>query len=848
MKEGAFICPGCDFILDASFLGDDITDDEQEQRANTTALNRTVGKAKHKPWQQQEKVDFGEDAMILGDVNPHAAEVRSFQSNDAGVSQREVTQARFYIGGAVAELMNPDAIPEVATDSAGQRIRVTPFERHVLSFINGKRSVGRIQKKAAMEDSEFKTALALLADKGFVRLKGYKKPGAGSGAAEGSMASAKSAGRGRLMSERAPSSTSAAAPPSSSTALSPSSSPSSSPIRAAAPEPERTVLVSMEHVQALAQAPDALPSIMHSWSDGEVELASGTRQRPSARKSGGDAAVTSNSDVDPPPNLQAPLPAPETATLAPRVKASVKRAAAVDDRRALPTRNVELSGLSLAPEKRRFAALKDEEQLNDDDWSKFDNGSSVFAHSAGPTQPRSAAERVTVGEDGDVPGSLKVGAPAAVDHPAAGLPPEIQEADDFDAGAAATGVRSSVTSALKDPTGLGDCVPRDLDIDGAPLDVDAADILGSIGHEEEEEEEEEDEEDEEDEEEGKAEAEPDVAGRAPPSPQLTQRSTHDDGGGELPAVDIASLPTGPIPRHGPLEDDLVRPTLLHPAQRVITLPSDALMALPEPERPSTNAAPTAALPLSSAVAVQPAVQTPPALVALPGQGLEVGQGQGSKPMPLPGQTLVTPESPGFGAIPKMLVRPAPPRPSASSSIPFELRKKAERIYEQAVKDKASGRSASALMNAKLAMNFDPSVAEYKTLFDELDAAQKGKPKVRGPQAREVVFFEQASEAEGRGDYAKAVKFLEEAIAVNPRAAALYNRIGVVLSVRLQRHDEALAHLKKAVELEPGSMVYMNNFSKVAASMESVLEKNPDRGKKGTGDEKIAIKKMRPPKF
>ena len=84
--------------------------------------------------------------------------------------------------------------------------------------------------------------------------------------------------------------------------------------------------------------------------------------------------------------------------------------------------------------------------------------------------------------------------------------------------------------------------------------------------------------------------------------------------------------------------------------------------------------------------------------------------------------------------------------------------------------------------------------------------------------------------------------------MNPRAAALYNRIGVVLSVRLQRHDEALAHLKKAVELEPGSMVYMNNFSKVAASMESVLEKNPDRGKKGTGDEKIAIKKMRPPKF
>jgi hypothetical protein len=86
--------------------------------------------------------------------------------------------------------------------------------------------------------------------------------------------------------------------------------------------------------------------------------------------------------------------------------------------------------------------------------------------------------------------------------------------------------------------------------------------------------------------------------------------------------------------------------------------------------------------------------------------------------------------------------------------------------------------------------------------------------------------------------------------VNPKAAALYNRLGVVLSIRLKRHDEALAHLKRAIELEPGSIVYMNNFSKVTGLLESVLEKDPKaRKKKGQGDDqKVEIKKMRPVKF
>ena len=91
--------------------------------------------------------------------------------------------------------------------------------------------------------------------------------------------------------------------------------------------------------------------------------------------------------------------------------------------------------------------------------------------------------------------------------------------------------------------------------------------------------------------------------------------------------------------------------------------------------------------------------------------------------------------------------------------------------------------------------------------------------------------------------------LEQAIAISPRAGALYNRLGVVLSIRLKRHEEALAHLKKAIELEPGSLVYMNNFSKVTGLLESVIERGPRKKEKGgLKDEPIAVKKIRPKMF
>jgi tetratricopeptide (TPR) repeat protein len=266
---------------------------------------------------------------------------------------------------------------------------------------------------------------------------------------------------------------------------------------------------------------------------------------------------------------------------------------------------------------------------------------------------------------------------------------------------------------------------------------------------------------------------------------------------------------------------------------VAELPEDAMQPLPSqrlraPMQPSGGQS-----------------QQPDAPIALPGQGLVVLPPGGS-----PGTVRPPPPSSPMNRAPAPGIRPGGALPTqrlaAQGAVGFDQARKAEKIFEQALKDHAEGRLSSARMNAKLATQFDPSTPAYKDFLDSLDAVA---PKPGSVKPRELVLFEQASDAEGRGDYDKAAKLLQQAIDINGKAAALYNRLGVVLSIRLKRHEEALAHLKRAIELEPGSLVYMNNFSKVTAMLESALEKDPEARKgKGKQNEKVAIKKMRPKMF
>lgn len=153
VDESAVICRGCDFILDTQFLGDGILDEEHELRPG------------------QGGVDPGAfnlaDAVILGNIDEDS---QSFETSDSGFHLAANMQARLYVSGRSQAMMAPDAVPALAQSVEG--VRLTPFERHVLNFIDGRRPVEVIRRAAGLDEAEVKTALATLADKGVVKVVG----------------------------------------------------------------------------------------------------------------------------------------------------------------------------------------------------------------------------------------------------------------------------------------------------------------------------------------------------------------------------------------------------------------------------------------------------------------------------------------------------------------------------------------------------------------------------------------------------------------------------------------------------------------------------------------------------
>src|SRR6185503_5267343 len=94
-SDGAVICPRCDFILDTSFLGDDI-------------LNVTTGA------QKPVRVSSAGDAVVIGGLDEEVAlfseSTGSFLTADTVDVDREVVPAALYVGKSVQELMKPEAV------------------------------------------------------------------------------------------------------------------------------------------------------------------------------------------------------------------------------------------------------------------------------------------------------------------------------------------------------------------------------------------------------------------------------------------------------------------------------------------------------------------------------------------------------------------------------------------------------------------------------------------------------------------------------------------------------------------------------------------------------------------
>src|SRR6185295_15426349 len=86
-SDGAVICPRCDFILDASFLGDDILN------VNATGA------------QQPARVSSAGDAVVIGGLDEEVAlfseSTGSFLTADTVDIDREIVPAALYVGKSV---------------------------------------------------------------------------------------------------------------------------------------------------------------------------------------------------------------------------------------------------------------------------------------------------------------------------------------------------------------------------------------------------------------------------------------------------------------------------------------------------------------------------------------------------------------------------------------------------------------------------------------------------------------------------------------------------------------------------------------------------------------------------
>ncbi|MBI5493453.1 MAG: tetratricopeptide repeat protein [Deltaproteobacteria bacterium] len=581
VDQDAVICGHCEFILDASFLGDDITDDEKDHRPGKGGM-----KLGH---------DFG-DALLLGDGSGN---LETFDAGETALVHKEVTHARFYVSGASQALLAPDAIPALVEGVEPSGLRLTPFERHLLAFVDGRSPVDRLRRKSGMDDLDVKTTLATLADKGVIRMAG------------------------RLFQE----------------------APGDKP---------RATKVTWDEVSQKRRPPPPPPV------------------RGKKGKARPEPAAEATAVVAPPP------PPPPPASVSGRRKKVVDK-----------------PGARTAPPPETLTREEDARARQGSHIVRLDE---LEARRPPPAPPPSNEELATPPPT-DVAGFAAL--PLTAELPA-----------------------GAMTAALERERSAAR---------GEPVE------------------------------------EPEAA---PPPP------VH-----------------------------LREPSLVE------ELPDDAILPM---EAPPPTPAP---------------VEGPPGLLALDARGAP------------PAEEAARP------------ARALPPR--RTDGISHEQRYKAAKIFEQALKDLASGNVASARMNAKLAVIYDAGEPRYKEALDEWEKMAVAAAEPAKGKAREVELFESAQVAEGRGEFKEAVRLLEQAVEANGEVGALHNRLGVVLATRLKDFDRATEALQRAIELEPDNPTFKNNLGKVLAWAEAARDKDPKRGKKkggffsrGQEEEKVVIKahKYRPKMF
>lgn len=187
-----------------------------------------------------------------------------------------------------------------------------------------------------------------------------------------------------------------------------------------------------------------------------------------------------------------------------------------------------------------------------------------------------------------------------------------------------------------------------------------------------------------------------------------------------------------------------------------------------------------------------------------------------------------PEIPRIAEPPPMAepppAEPEKPRVVRTATTPWG--RKAEDLYEQALKDRDEGNLVSAQMNIKLALTFDKKNATFhktlKKIEEEIKASGLGDAADREEQAKG--FYKQATDKEELGDIDGAIELLEKAIAYSKQARFM-NRLGVIIAMSQGDLEAGRKWIEDAIALSPRSQLYKKNLIKVDRAIERKKKKD-----------------------
>lgn len=318
------------------------------------------------------------------------------------------------------------------------------------------------------------------------------------------------------------------------------------------------------------------------------------------------------------------------------------------------------------------------------------------------------------------------------------------------------------------------------------------------------------------------------------------------------------LPPAMTPRPAPLPRTATPGAPLELPLDALTplpLPDDALTPLSSADEPPPSPfddEEVAVRPAPASGGVRPALSLKPATVATaPRAGLVVRDEPAAPgPAPKPRSGLVVkdleppPSAPASPAAPK---RPAAPGMSTARAAPDPVvHARAMQLIEVALKELREGRKVTALAWVKMAAELVPGDPKIESLLASWNGAPAtgasalplAPPAASAAQSEDQRLAAQARSLEAAGDVNGAANAYRRALKLKPSDPELYNRLGILLALRMKDLVGATAALKKALEFAPTNLAYRSNLGKVVKM--AAGEKVADEAMYG-GDEAHKVK-------